>query len=88
MATATLRSRGAGERTLIAPAEQPAPSSRPDPRAHSCPECGHVLRVSGVGRHRVYFERDEDRSVDPVMDGACPGCGRGLPGKNPARSRS
>ena len=59
-----------------------------DPRAYECPECGHVLRVSGVGRHRVYFERDEERSVDPVMNGACPGCGRGLPGKNSAGSRS
>lgn len=79
MATATMRSRAA---------EQHAPSSRRDPRAYRCAECGHVLRVSGVGRHRVYFERDEDRSVDPVMNGACPGCGRGLPGKNPAGSRS
>jgi len=61
---------------------------RLDPRAYSCPECGHVLRVSGVGRHRVYFERDEDRSMDPVMNGSCPGCGHGLPGKNPAGSRS
>lgn len=71
--------------TLIAPAEQvPAPSAQPDSRRpYACPLCGHVLRVSGLGRHRVYFELDDHRSVDPVMDRACPTCGRGLPGKNP-----
>jgi predicted RNA-binding Zn-ribbon protein involved in translation (DUF1610 family) len=69
--------------TLIAPPERNAPSSRPDPhRTYACPECGHVLRVSGLGRHRVYFELDDDRSEDPVMNRACPECGRGLPGKS------
>ena len=76
--------------TLIAPPERPAPSRRPtDPRrTYSCPECGHALRVSGLGRHRVYFEQDDDRSEDPVMNRVCPECGHGLPGKNRARSRS
>lgn len=45
-------------------------------------ECGHVLRVFGVGRHRVYFELGDTRLDDPVMNRACPQCGRGLPGKN------
>jgi hypothetical protein len=45
-------------------------------------ECGHVLRMFGVGRHRVYFEPGTARLDDPVMNRACPGCGRGLPGKN------
>ena len=75
--------------TLIAPPEPHTPARRPDPRtSYSCPECGHVLRVSGLGRHRVYFELDDDRSGDPVMGRACPGCGHGLPGKSPAWSRS
>jgi hypothetical protein len=56
--------------------------------AYCCPECEHALRVSGLGRHRVYFELGDDRSVDPVMNRACPVCGHGLPGKNPSRSRS
>lgn len=74
--------------TLVAPPAQDAPSHRPDPRrTYTCPECGHVLRVSGLGRHRVYFELDDDRSVDPVMSGGCPACGRGLPGKNPPATR-
>jgi hypothetical protein len=84
--------------TLIAPAEplatqlfpaQPLPAqplatpSESDPRpTYSCPECEHVLRVSGLGRHRVYFELSDERSQDPVMNRVCPGCGHGLPGKN------
>ena len=43
--------------------------------------CGHMLRVSGGGRHRIYFEPENVRLDDPVMDGRCPSCGRGLPGK-------
>ena len=41
-------------------------------------ECGHVLRVVGGGRHRVYFEPDNGGLDDPVMNRACPACGRGL----------
>jgi uncharacterized protein YlaI len=70
--------------TLIAPPERLAPPTKPHPRrTYTCPECGHVLRVSGLGRHRVYFE-PTDRSADPVMNRVCPACGHGLPGKNPA----
>jgi hypothetical protein len=55
-----------GSLTLIAPLEQLVPSSKLDPRpTFSRPECGHVLRVSGVGRHRVYFELDDERLDDP-----------------------
>jgi hypothetical protein len=38
--------------------------------------------VSGLGRHRVYFELTDKRSDDPVMNRVCPACGHGLPGKN------
>jgi hypothetical protein len=70
--------------TLIAPPELLAPAARPDSRrTYTCPECEHVLRVSGLGRHRVYFELDDERSDDPVMNRVCPACGHGLPGKNP-----
>ena len=69
---------------LIAPPERPAPAANPPTGpAYTCPECGHVLRVSGVGRHRVYFELDDERPDHPVMDRVCPECGHGLPGKNP-----
>lgn len=71
--------------TLIAPPERLAPSANPDlRRTYSCPECGHVLRVSGLGRHRVYFELTDERADDPVMNRVCPACGHSLPGKNRA----
>jgi predicted RNA-binding Zn-ribbon protein involved in translation (DUF1610 family) len=50
---------------------------------YRCPACGHVLRVSGLGRHRVYFEPDDERSGVPIISRVCPACGRGLPGKSP-----
>ncbi len=31
-----------------------------------------MLRVFGLGRHRVYFELTDDRPYDPVMSRACP----------------
>jgi hypothetical protein len=59
-------------------------SSTPDSRrTYSCPECEHVLNVSGLGRHRVYFELGGQRSHEPIMDRVCPVCGHGLPGKSP-----
>jgi hypothetical protein len=71
--------------TLTPPPERLVPPSKPDlRRTYSCPECGHVLRVSGLGRHRVYFELDDERASDPVMNRVCPECARGLPGKSPA----
>jgi ssDNA-binding Zn-finger/Zn-ribbon topoisomerase 1 len=70
--------------TLIAPGEPLATTSASDPRpTYTCPECEHVLRVSGLGRHRVYFELNHEWSHDPVMNRVCPACGRGLPGKSP-----
>jgi hypothetical protein len=51
--------------TLIAPPERLAPSAKPNPRPpYSCPECGHALPVSGLGRHRVYFELTDERAHD------------------------
>jgi hypothetical protein len=69
--------------TLIAPPEPLTPSANPGPRrTYPCPECGHVLRVSGLGRHQVYFDLSGELADDPVMDRVCPACGHGLPGKN------
>jgi ribosomal protein S27AE len=69
--------------TLTAPPQRPAPPANPQSRrAYTCPDCGNVLRVSGLGRHRVYFELDDERSDHPVMNRVCPECGHGLPGKN------
>ncbi len=68
--------------TLIAPPEVPVVSGVPGRRSEYRCECGHVLRVFGGGRHRVYFEPGNARLDDPVMNRVCPACGRGLPGKN------
>ena len=69
--------------TAIAPAQlRPRGDAQSRP-PYTCPECGHLLRVSGLGRHRVYFELDDQRSDHPVMNRVCPECGHGLPGKNP-----
>jgi len=69
--------------TLIAPTDRALPAADPQLRPrYTCPRCGHLLRVSGLGRHRVYFELDDERLDDPVMNRVCPECGHGLPGKN------
>jgi hypothetical protein len=52
-------------------------------RVYRC-ECGHALRVFGLGRHRVYFERDDAGSEYAVMNRVCPACLIALPGKNAA----
>ena len=76
MATATQEFRGSRQ------AARDATSEIGDRRAEYRCECGHVLRVFGVGRHRVYFEPADARLDDPVMNRVCPECGRGLPGHN------
>ena len=50
------------------------------PATWSC-ECGQEYRVSGEGRHRVYWLKDADPS-DPVIGGRCPNCDRPLPGEH------
>ncbi len=62
--------------------ETPAATQVADKRGdYTCPQCGHFMRVFGGGRHRIYFERDNAKLDDPIMDGKCPKCGFGLPGK-------
>ena len=40
--------------------------------------CGQGFRVSGAGRHRIYWTEGADAS-DPVLAPACPSCERPLP---------
>ena len=68
--------------TLTAPPARPAQTQHPGRGPVYRCECGHVLRVFGVGRHRVYFELGNERLDDPVMNRVCPACEGGLPGKN------
>lgn len=70
------------EGALTAPADETPVSRGSDQRSEYRCECGHGLRVFGLGRHRVYFEPANSGPDDPVMNRVCPACGRGLPGKN------
>jgi hypothetical protein len=67
--------------TLSAAPEEPTVAGIVDRRGEYRCECGEVLRVFGGGRHRVYFDPANTQFEDPVMNGACPACGRGLRGK-------
>ena len=67
---------------LIAPPEAQPVSPSVDRRGEYRCECGHVLRVFGGGRHRVYFEPANAPMNDPIMNGRCSSCRRGLLGKN------
>jgi hypothetical protein len=49
--------------------------------------CGQVYRISGSGRHRIYWA-DGAPASDPVMDGSCVGCRRTLPGKQSRSERT
>jgi hypothetical protein len=49
----------------------------PEPQDWQC-ECGQEYRVSGEGRHRVYWLRDASPD-DPVLEPQCPNCERPLP---------
>ena len=62
-------------------AKTPAAGPAITRRTHTCPKCGKVLNVSGMGRHRVFFELTDEVLENPVMNRVCPGCGDRLPGK-------
>ena len=66
--------------TVSAPPSQ-EPAAEAVEQTWSC-QCGQEYRVSGEGRHRVYWLRDASVS-DPVIDGRCPTCERPLPGEQP-----
>jgi hypothetical protein len=68
--------------TLTGPERSsPSAESQADARVYRC-ACGNTLRVFGLGRHRVYFQRDETGSEDAVLNRVCPACQRVLPGKS------
>jgi len=73
MATATKRI-PAGHAELSQPAVPALTAARGE---YHC-ECGHTLRAFGLGRHRLYYEPGDTRLNNPVMNRACPECGRGL----------
>jgi hypothetical protein len=53
-------------------------SAEPDePRMVTC-TCGTEYRMTGVGRHRVYWPADAPDD-EPVLGDECPECGEPLP---------
>jgi hypothetical protein len=48
----------------------------PEPETYRC-DCGQSFRVSGAGRHRVYWLADAAED-DPVLSQSCPACDRPL----------
>lgn len=82
------------EELASAPAARPAEDGRlgaedgvqwllEDRRRWTC-ACGEPYRISGSGRHRIYWRVGASLS-DPVTDGCCDRCGAPLPGKHPHR---
>ncbi len=62
--------------------EKPPAASEATPRQRSgggewhC-QCGQTYRVTGEGRHRMFWLPDA-APEDPVLDDRCPNCGREL----------
>jgi hypothetical protein len=54
----------------------PRPAERPAQDAFRC-ACGQEFRVVGQSRHRVLWPAGAAED-DPVIDDACPSCGRSL----------
>lgn len=78
---ALLRRRRPKEEDLrAAPGSPPSqePAAKVVGQDWSC-QCGQGYRVSGEGRHRIYWLPEAPVS-DPVTDGRCASCGRELPG--------
>ena len=48
----------------------------PQPQTYRC-DCGQGFRVTGTGRHRVFW-LDGAAEDDPVLSPQCPECGRSL----------
>jgi len=53
---------------------------------YACEGCATEYRVSGEGRHRVYWKAGAS-IADAVLDGKCVECGKPLPGHHPAPGR-
>jgi hypothetical protein len=52
-------------------------SASTEPATYRC-GCGQPFRVSGTGRHRVYWLAGAPED-DPVLSPSCPSCDRPLP---------
>jgi hypothetical protein len=75
---------------LRRPGSAGAPGGRsataPEPETYRC-DCGQEFRVSGSGRHRVYWLAAAPEH-DPVLAPQCPSCERPLPHESEAPARA
>lgn len=78
------RGGGGGDDVRTAPGSPPSqvPATKAVHQEWTC-ECGQLYRVSGEGRHRIYWLPDAPVS-DPVTEGRCVNCSRELPGDQPS----
>jgi len=75
LAASVARRRRAGATAPLEGARSPAEPE--EPRMVTC-TCGTEYRMTGVGRHRVYWPADAPDD-DPVLGDECPECGEPLP---------
>lgn len=78
-------SRTPNENAGAPPSDEPATETVE--HSYTCDGCQTEYRVSGEGRHTVYWKADSSVS-DPVLDGACVECGKPLPGHHPVEDRT
>src|SRR3954447_8701378 len=64
-------------RLAAIPARLRRRDDRPGTDDWTC-ECGQAYRITGQGRHRVYWPAGAEAG-EPVLDGACVNCERPLP---------
>jgi hypothetical protein len=74
------RAGGGGDDVRAAPGSPPSqvPATKAVHQEWTC-QCGQQYRVSGEGRHRIYWLPDAPIS-DPITEGRCANCERELPG--------
>jgi hypothetical protein len=87
-----LRGSGGTEADFAPASREPRPDAGAPPsdtpatesveHTYTCDGCQAEYRVSGEGRHTVYWKSDSSIS-DPVIDGKCVECGKALPGHHP-----
>jgi hypothetical protein len=64
-------------RLAAVPAKLRRTDDRPGTDDWTC-QCGQAYRVTGQGRHRVFWPAGADKA-EPVISGACVNCERPLP---------
>ena len=83
-APATVSSREPRADAGAPPSDEPASDTVES--TYACEGCGTEYRVSGEGRHRVYWKAGAS-ITDAVLDAKCVECEKPLPGHHPSEDR-